>query len=99
MKHEAKHHNHSDVRGGANRVLRDQCLEAGASVDLVWEMPGPHVNHVQWVSCYVIGDSTCIVETLADDDWRAFLQSGKEPTVAEVIARCYGKRPPEGVAP
>lgn len=73
-------------------VLADAARAAGARVILAWEMPGPAITQVAWLSCYMINDGLCIVETFRDGNgWEALTSLPDRDvaaTIADVLNRC-----------
>lgn len=84
-------HPNRSKRGYPNSVLADACRKAGAHVGLMWEVPGPKNTAIEWMSCYQIGKSVCIVQTYKEGGWNAFTpHPGNDiaGTVADVLNRC-----------
>lgn len=74
-----------------NNVLAEACRKAGANVQLMWEVPGPKNTMIEWMSCYQIGKSVCIVQTFKEHGWNAFTphpHNDIDGTIADVLNRC-----------
>lgn len=75
-----------------DHTLADAARAAGARVILAWEMPGSANTQIAWLSCYMINDGLCIVETFRDGGgWEALTSLPDRDvaaTIADVLNRC-----------
>ena len=75
-----------------SHVLEDELRMRGVQVQCMWEYKGPPETFVEWIVCYLVGNTPMIVQTFKDRrGWEAFTpcSDGKvKGTVDDVIARC-----------
>ncbi len=61
-------------------------------VRIMWEIPGPKGTQIEWLSCYQVGLSICIVETFKDGNgWNVFTPgrtNSIDESVDDALARC-----------
>lgn len=72
-------------------TLEDKCREAGATVRLMWEVPGPKNTGIAFIACYLIGTTACLVETFKGGGWDAFTPNQSNnivDAVNDVLSRC-----------
>ena len=84
-----------------SHVLEDELRQRGIAVQCVWEMRGPPNTFVEWIVCYIVGNTVMLVETHKNGHgWNAFTPCADgeiSATVDDVIARCCREIPGQPV--
>ena len=79
-------------RAEPSHALRDALAAAGHGTRLLWEIPGPKDTLIEWLSCYLIGHSICIVQTFkGTDGWNVLTPPASldiDATIKDVLERC-----------
>lgn len=80
-----------------SHVLEDELRKRGIPFRCMWEMKGPPDTFIEWIVCYLVGNTPMMVQTFKEGHgWNAFSPCDKnetDATVEDVIARCCRKVP------